>query len=69
MSVVPGTPIKSPPVFSRQNSLLLKKHVKFNPTEKAKVCCSGVIHPENVLTKDGTKPNGHMVQIEALPGK
>lgn len=66
-AILGSTPIKSPPVFSRQNSLLLKKHVKFNPTEKAKVCCSGVIHPENVLTKDGTKPNGHMVQIEALP--
>lgn len=69
--VMGSTAIKSPSAFSRQNSLLLKKHVKFNPTEKAKVCCSGVIHPENVLQKEAGKPNnninGHMVAIEALP--
>ncbi|XP_065090160.1 uncharacterized protein LOC135711283 [Ochlerotatus camptorhynchus] len=62
-----GTVIKSSAAFSRQNSLLLKKHVKFNPTEKAKVCCSGVIHPENVMPMEGGKTNGHMMSIETLP--
>ncbi|XP_062543839.1 uncharacterized protein LOC134211180 [Armigeres subalbatus] len=65
--ILGSTTHRSPTVFSRENSLLLKKHVKFNSAEKTKVCCSGVIHPESVKAKDGVKPNGHMVQIETLP--
>lgn len=68
--------VKSPSTFGRQNSLLLKKHVKFNHGDKAKVvCCSGVIHPENILpakTENGAHRinNGHHNHmIEALPGK
>ncbi|XP_058457136.1 uncharacterized protein LOC131434439 [Malaya genurostris] len=66
--VIYGCPSMAPPVispsnFARQNSLLLKKHVKFNPGEKPKVCCSGVIHPENILPKEG----GHMLPIDTLP--
>ncbi|KAL9699339.1 hypothetical protein quinque_002780 [Culex quinquefasciatus] len=68
--------VKSPSTFGRQNSLLLKKHDKFNHGDKAKVvCCSGVIHPENILpakTENGAHRinNGHHNHmIEALPGK
>lgn len=68
--------VKSPSTFGRQNSLLLKKHVKFNHGDKAKVvCCSGVIHPENILpakAENGAHRmnNGHHNHmIEALPGK
>ncbi|XP_055621617.1 uncharacterized protein LOC129765381 isoform X2 [Toxorhynchites rutilus septentrionalis] len=55
------------PTFARQNSLLMKKHVKFNPGEKAKICCSGFIHPQNMLPREHVKTNGHMVPTESLP--
>ncbi|XP_055607407.1 uncharacterized protein LOC129755100 [Uranotaenia lowii] len=64
--------VKSSTTFGRQNSLLLKKHVKFNQHgDKTKVCCGGVvIHPENILTKDGVvtaaKVNGCVVPVEAV---
>ncbi|XP_039438862.1 uncharacterized protein LOC120420029 isoform X1 [Culex pipiens pallens] len=66
--------VKSPSTFGRQNSLLLKKHVKFNHGDKAKVvCCSGVIHPENILpakAENGAhrmNSGHHNHMIEALP--
>ncbi|XP_053690206.1 uncharacterized protein LOC128738822 [Sabethes cyaneus] len=61
-------PLNSPSDFCRQNSLLLKKQVKFHHGEKTKVCCSGVIHPENILPNEACRRgNGHMLPIETLP--
>uniref|UniRef100_A0A182QKN7 Uncharacterized protein n=1 Tax=Anopheles farauti TaxID=69004 RepID=A0A182QKN7_9DIPT len=66
---VASSPLRTPPTVPQRQprSLLLKKHVKFSATDKPKGCCTGIIHPENII-KDATKPNGHMmVSIETLP--
>uniref|UniRef100_A0A182S7H0 Uncharacterized protein n=1 Tax=Anopheles maculatus TaxID=74869 RepID=A0A182S7H0_9DIPT len=66
---VASSPLRPAPTARPPRGLLLKKHVKFSASDKPKGCCTGIIHPENII-KDGTKPNGHMmVSIEALPGK
>ncbi|XP_052892353.1 uncharacterized protein LOC128300366 [Anopheles moucheti] len=64
---VASSPLRALPTVRPPRSSLLKKHVKFSAGDKPKGCCTGIIHPENII-KDGTKPNGHMmVSIEALP--
>uniref|UniRef100_A0AAG5DAP3 Uncharacterized protein n=1 Tax=Anopheles atroparvus TaxID=41427 RepID=A0AAG5DAP3_ANOAO len=65
---VASAQLKPPPAVRPQRSSLLKKRVKFSANDKPKGCCTGIIHPENIIKDAGKQPNGHMmVPIEALP--